>query len=112
MERLRSRGFVTSKRFELNGAKFALIRAFPETGRMHQIRVHLAESGHAVVGDKIYGPDETCYLEFIETGWSPRPSQNVCCSNDTRCTRARSSPTKTNGAPACRPTCRSGPAYH
>jgi 23S rRNA pseudouridine1911/1915/1917 synthase len=38
---------------------------------MHQIRVHLAESGHAVVGDKIYGPDETCYLEFIETGWSP-----------------------------------------
>jgi 23S rRNA pseudouridine1911/1915/1917 synthase len=37
---------------------------------MHQIRIHLAESGHAVVGDKIYGPDEACYLEFIETGWS------------------------------------------
>ena len=24
-----------------------------------------------MVGDKIYGPDEGCYLEFIETGWTP-----------------------------------------
>jgi 23S rRNA pseudouridine1911/1915/1917 synthase len=38
---------------------------------MHQIRVHLAHSGHAVVGDKLYGPDEGCYLEFIDTGWTP-----------------------------------------
>ncbi|MEQ1861810.1 MAG: RluA family pseudouridine synthase [Chthoniobacteraceae bacterium] len=54
-----------------NGREFAIVRAFPETGRTHQIRVHLAHSGHAVVGDKIYGPDERCYLEFIETGWTP-----------------------------------------
>jgi len=54
-----------------NGSEFALVRAFPETGRTHQIRVHLAESGHPIVGDKIYGPDENCYLRFIETGWTP-----------------------------------------
>ncbi|MDR3406426.1 MAG: RNA pseudouridine synthase [Chthoniobacter sp.] len=54
-----------------NGYRFALVRAFPETGRMHQIRVHLAHVGHPVVGDKIYGPDEGCYLEFIRTGWTP-----------------------------------------
>ena len=53
-----------------NGDRFALIRAFPETGRMHQIRVHLAHAGHPLIGDKIYGPDENCYLEFIETGWT------------------------------------------
>jgi 23S rRNA pseudouridine1911/1915/1917 synthase len=53
-----------------NGYRFALVRAFPETGRMHQIRVHLAHAGHPVVGDKIYGPDEGCYLEFIRTGWT------------------------------------------
>jgi len=52
------------------GREFALVRAFPETGRMHQIRVHLAHSGHAVVGDKLYGPDAGCYLEFIATGWT------------------------------------------
>ena len=52
--------------------KFALIRAIPKTGRTHQIRVHLASLGHPVVGDKIYGPDEKLYLEFIETGWTPK----------------------------------------
>ena len=37
---------------------------------MHQIRVHAAHAGHFIVGDKIYGPDENCYLNFIETGWT------------------------------------------
>lgn len=63
--------FRVERRFERDGGNFALVRAFPHTGRMHQLRIHLAESGHAVVGDKIYGPDEACYLEFIQTGWSP-----------------------------------------
>ena len=62
--------FRVERRFTHGGA-FALVRAFPATGRMHQIRVHLAHSGHAVVGDKLYGPDEACYLEFIDTGWTP-----------------------------------------
>ncbi len=48
----------------------SLIRCRPITGRMHQIRVHLAHAGHPIVGDKIYGPDENCYLDFIETGWT------------------------------------------
>lgn len=54
-----------------SGNHFALIRAIPKTGRTHQIRVHLSSLGHPVVGDKIYGPDEQLYLEFIETGWTP-----------------------------------------
>jgi 23S rRNA pseudouridine1911/1915/1917 synthase len=54
-----------------SGERFSIIRAFPRTGRTHQIRVHLASLGHPIVGDKIYGPDEKLYLEFIETGWTP-----------------------------------------
>jgi len=50
--------------------RMTLIHCTPHTGRTHQIRVHLSYSGHPVVGDKIYGPSEECYLEFIETGWS------------------------------------------
>lgn len=63
--------FRVERCFMRGAERFALVRAFPETGRMHQIRVHLAQTGHPVVGDKLYGPDEGCYLEFIATGWTP-----------------------------------------
>ncbi len=33
---------------------FSLVRFSPQTGRMHQIRVHARHLGHAVVGDKVY----------------------------------------------------------
>ena len=49
---------------------FTLMRAFPQTGRMHQIRVHAKQAGLPIVGDKIYGLDENCYLEFILNGWT------------------------------------------
>ena len=42
---------VTVERFR--GVSLALVRI--GTGRTHQIRVHLSEAGHAVVGDAVYG---------------------------------------------------------
>ncbi|SHF80894.1 tRNA pseudouridine65 synthase/23S rRNA pseudouridine1911/1915/1917 synthase [Salegentibacter echinorum] len=39
----------------IKGSHFSLIKAFPKTGRTHQIRIHLSEYGHAIVGDKLYG---------------------------------------------------------
>ncbi|ACB75925.1 RluA family pseudouridine synthase [Opitutus terrae] len=50
---------------------FSLVRVVTETGRKHQIRAHAQWLGHSLVGDKIYGPDARCYLDFIDTGWTP-----------------------------------------
>ena len=72
--------FKVERRFEnpsAAGGRFALIRAIPKTGRTHQIRVHLASLGHSIVGDKIYGPDERLYLEFIESGWTTKLEQQL-----------------------------------
>lgn len=49
-----------------------LVQVLPATGRLHQIRVHARALGHPVFGDKIYGPDETLFLEFLEQGWTER----------------------------------------
>jgi 23S rRNA pseudouridine1911/1915/1917 synthase len=69
--------FRVTDRFEHRHGQFALLDCEPLTGRTHQIRVHLAFSGHPIVGDKIYGPNENCYLEFIETGWTPALAQQL-----------------------------------
>ncbi len=47
-------------------SSFSLLRLLPRTGRKHQLRIHLAHLGHPIVGDKIYGGDEDCYLAFVE----------------------------------------------
>lgn len=53
-------------------AGYTLARVTPFTGRKHQIRAHAQHVGHAVVGDKMYGPDATLFLDFIEQGWTSR----------------------------------------
>ena len=40
---------------------FSYIRCRLETGRTHQIRVHLSYIGHPIVGDKVYGSDKKDY---------------------------------------------------
>ncbi len=62
--------FRVERRVERDGVKFAQVRAWPVTGRTHQIRVHLAHAGYPVMGDKLYGPNDQHYLDFIEQGWT------------------------------------------
>ncbi|MGL4369886.1 MAG: RluA family pseudouridine synthase [Spirochaetota bacterium] len=59
--------FICQKRM----ARYSLVRALPETGRLHQIRAHLESAGYPILGDKIYGGDPALFLRFIETGMTP-----------------------------------------
>jgi 23S rRNA pseudouridine955/2504/2580 synthase/23S rRNA pseudouridine1911/1915/1917 synthase len=44
----------------------ALIEAEPHTGRLHQIRATLLALGTPIVGDKLYGVDETLFIRFCK----------------------------------------------
>ncbi|MRR15953.1 MAG: RluA family pseudouridine synthase [Deltaproteobacteria bacterium] len=61
---------LTRFRKILSVGEISLVRCFPQTGRLHQIRAHLAAAGYPIVGDKLYGRDETAFLKFIKEGFT------------------------------------------
>ncbi len=63
--------FRVERRFERGEGRFSLVRCFPATGRMHQLRVHLAHCGHPILGDKLYSGDGAEYVEWMSRGATP-----------------------------------------
>lgn len=61
----------TMVRVERRNDRYALVRCTLITGRQHQIRVHLAHAGFPIVGDKIYGHDETAFIDYCDRGLTP-----------------------------------------
>jgi len=57
-------------RYEVIGesGECALLKVQPETGRTHQIRVHLKAIHHPVVGDKLYAPNHPLALGIVRLG--------------------------------------------
>lgn len=45
---------------------YALVSCLLETGRQHQIRVHLQAIGCPIVGDKLYGPDPELFARGVD----------------------------------------------
>jgi 23S rRNA pseudouridine1911/1915/1917 synthase len=66
--------FVVEDRKESKDGPKALLRAFPKTGRTNQIRIHAAYSGHWIIGDKLYHPDEDVFLDY----WEARSTTPFC----------------------------------
>ena len=76
--------YKTLKRVSSPYGKFSLLEVTIETGRTHQIRVHLASIGHPVVGDTLYGAPREI---------SPAPNTYLRAKRpaDTKATRDRAS---------------------
>ncbi len=66
-------GQEAATEFECLGAgeRHCLVKAMPRTGRLHQIRVHLAALGHPVVGDKLYTGKGEAYLKAARGEMTP-----------------------------------------
>ncbi|MGN0987109.1 MAG: RluA family pseudouridine synthase [Otoolea sp.] len=55
------RDAITHYRVLERFSKYTLIECRLETGRTHQIRVHMASIGHPLLGDTVYGPEKQPY---------------------------------------------------
>jgi 23S rRNA pseudouridine1911/1915/1917 synthase len=69
------RGKKSLTRFILLGSagNYSVLEALPETGRIHQIRVHAAAVGHPVVCDSLYGKETPVLLSSFKRGWKGNP---------------------------------------
>ncbi|MDR0397664.1 MAG: RluA family pseudouridine synthase [Candidatus Nomurabacteria bacterium] len=58
---------VTAYQVKEMNNRYSLVELKPQTGRTHQLRVHLAHLGHPILGDRVYGTEaDRLYLHAAE----------------------------------------------
>lgn len=73
-------GYPSATRFRVlaRSNRATLVALAPESGRQHQLRVHLSALGFPIIGDKLYGPEGAePFLEYIDTGMTEELYQRL-----------------------------------
>jgi len=78
---------VTRTRVLWRGEDITLVECAPETGRTHQIRVHLDHVGFPILGDKIYGQPPEVFLSLFED--RDMPARDDLLGHPRHCLHAR-----------------------
>ena len=78
---LKSLDRITGRDGQAVEGHFSLVEARPQTGRLHQIRASLFSLGWPVVGDKLYGLEESLFLRFAAGELSPEDEARLILPN-------------------------------
>ncbi|MCP3968638.1 MAG: RluA family pseudouridine synthase [Lentisphaerae bacterium] len=62
---------------EIIGKEYSLVKAELKTGKLHQIRATLFSLGFPLLGDKLYGPDDTIYLKIRDNKITPQDKEKL-----------------------------------
>ena len=57
---------ITHYVVEKNMGQASLVRCILETGRTHQIRVHMSHIGHSIIGDQVYGKNSSKSTKYTK----------------------------------------------
>lgn len=73
------KGKTAVTRFKYLGgvANYSVLLCMPESGRTHQIRVHLSSMGYPIICDPLYGSSAPLKLSSFKRGWRGNPDEEL-----------------------------------
>lgn len=75
IDKFRGKESITSFKCLFSAGNYSVLEVKPQTGRIHQIRVHAAALGHTVVCDALYGKETPIKLSSFKRGWRGDPKE-------------------------------------
>jgi RluA family pseudouridine synthase len=69
IDKYRGKKSLTHFKLLARAGDVSLIEAVPESGRTHQIRVHLASMGYPIICDALYGTESPLFLSYFKRHW-------------------------------------------
>jgi RluA family pseudouridine synthase len=75
IDKFRGKESITDFNCKISAGNYSVIEALPQTGRIHQIRVHAAALGHPVVCDALYGKISPIKLSSFKRAWRGDPHE-------------------------------------